>query len=109
MPEVVDRFDSVGIGGVLHCLPGACATRAACSTRSGRSRSGAKIFGCSLIADRGRRRTRGDFVLRILNRLRVVDNADDRSDDLLRELASRFEDCQVERVGYLVFFSAVVK
>ena len=73
------------------------------------TRSGAKIFGYSLIADRGRRRTRGDFVLRILNRLRVVDNADDRSDDLLRELASRFEDCQVERVGYLVFFSAVVK
>ena len=36
MPEVVDRFDSVGIGGVLHC-PAACATRAACSTRSGRS------------------------------------------------------------------------
>ena len=110
MPEVVDRFDSVGIGGVLHCLPGGMRNKSRVfDTIRSLTRSGAKIFGYSLVADRGRRRTRGDFVLRILNRLRVVDNADDRIDDLMRELASRFQDCQVDRVGYLAFFSAVVK
>jgi hypothetical protein len=43
---------------------------------------------------------------RALNRLRVIDNAGDRLDDLRDELSRRFVTSNVEPVGCLAFFSA---
>jgi hypothetical protein len=109
LPPVSRRFDSVGLGGVLHCLPGDLRHKSRVFDAIGSlTRPGSKVFGYSLIANT-RRRIRSDLVLLLLNRLRVVDNAGDRIDDLERELSTRFAACVVEQVGYLVFFSAVVK
>lgn len=110
IPEVERRFDSVGIGGVLHCLPGDMRHKGRVfdAIRS-LTCAGSKVFGYSLVANAARRRTRSDLVLRLLNRMKVVDNAGDRVDDLTRELASRFAACRVEQVGYMAFFSAVVQ
>jgi hypothetical protein len=110
MPNVSRRFDSVALGGVLHCLPGDMHHKArAFDTLRSLMHPGSKIFGYSLVTDVARRRRRGDAVLRLLNRMRVVDNAGDRASDLARELSSRFGQCHVEQVGYLAFFNAVVQ
>lgn len=110
MPIVSRPFDSVALGGVLHCLPGDMRHKArAFDTLRSLTRQGSKIFGYSIVTDVARRRRRSEVVLRLLNRLRVVDNAGDRASDLARELSGRFAECNVEQVGHMAFFSAVVQ
>jgi hypothetical protein len=110
MPNVSRRFDSVALGGVLHCLPGDMQHKArAFDTVRPLTHPGTKIFGYSLVADVARRRRRSDLALRVLNRMRIVDNAGDRACDLARELSSRFVECKVEQVGHMAFFSAVIQ
>lgn len=110
MPDLSRRFDSVALGGVLHCLPGGMRDKSRVfDTLQSLTHSGSKIFGYSLVTDPVQRRRRGEVVLDMLNRMRVVDNADDRASDLERELSSRFAQSSVEQVGYLAFFSAVIQ
>lgn len=110
MPNLSRRFDSVALGGVLHCLPGDMPHKArAFDMLRSLTHPGSKIFGYSLVADAARRRWRSDVALQLLNRMRVVDNAADRAGDLARELSSRFAQCNVEQVGHMAFFSAVIQ
>jgi hypothetical protein len=110
MPNISRRFDSVALAGVLHCLPGGMQHKArAFDTLRSLTHPGSKIFGYSLVTDATRRRRRSDVALRMLNRIRAVDNAGDRAGDLARELSSRFAECSVEQVGQMAFFSAVVQ
>ena len=110
MPNVSRRFDSVGLGGVLHCLPGEMRDKArAFDTLQALTHPGSKIFGYSLVMDAAKRRRRSDIVLHLLNRMRAVDNAGDRASDLARELTSRFAQCEVEQIGHMAFFSAVIQ
>ena len=101
-------FDSVGLGGVLHCMPGddmrdKCRTFDAIrSLIHGTS----IVFGYTLIADHMRKSVRTLLAHRALNRLRIVNNANDHAGDLLLELRKRFRDCVVEERGPLAFFRA---
>jgi hypothetical protein len=110
MPKLSRRFDSVALGGVLHCLPGGMRHKGRVfdSLRS-LMHPGSKLFGYSLVTDPAQRRLRGEVVLDLLNNLRVIDNSGDRASDLARELSSRFEQSSVEQVGYLAFFTAVMQ
>ena len=110
MPKVSRRFDSVALGGVLHCLPGDMRdkSRAFDMVRPLMS-SGSKIFGYTLVTDPVRQQRRGAMVLGLLNRVRAVDNSSGRASDLARELSSRFAESSVEQVGYMAFFSAVMQ
>lgn len=110
LPQVSRPFDSVALGGVLHCLPGGLRHKSRVfDTLRSLTGPGSKIFGYSLVVDSARRRARSALALQLLNRMRVVDNAGDRVGDLARELSSRFAACNVEQVGSLAFFSAVVQ
>jgi len=103
------RFDSIALGGVLHCLAGDLRQKGrAFDMVAALARSGTKIFGYSLVSDDVPLRARSRVVHRLLNRLRVVDNSNDRLSDLRHELATRFIDCRVEPIGCMALFSAIV-
>ena len=103
------RFDSVALGGILHCLSGDLNTKAVVfDAVKPLTKAGTKVFGYTLVADGvstyRRRRVVHDF----LNRLRVIDNARDHVRDLSAALLSRFIDCRIELLGCMALFSAVV-
>jgi hypothetical protein len=102
-------FDSIALGGVIHCLAGDLNQKGRVfDTLSMLAKSGTKIFGYSLVSDDVPRRARSRAVHRLLNWLRVVDNASDRLSDLKHELSTRFVDCRVRPIGCMALFSAVV-
>lgn len=103
------HFDSIALGGILHCLAGDLRQKGKVfDAIEPLARTGTKIFGYSLVSDDIPLRARRRVVHRLLNRLRVVDNSNDRLNDLHEELASRFIDCRVEPIGCMALFSAVV-
>jgi len=101
-------FDSVALGGIIHCLAGDLHQKARVfDTIAPLTRAGTKIFGYTLVCDDVPLRARRRVVHRLLNRLRVVDNTNDRLADLRRELCARFTECRLERVGCMALFSAI--
>jgi hypothetical protein len=110
MHDIAERpFDSIALGGILHCLAGDL--RSKCKvfdTVATLTKSGTKIFGYSLVSDEVSLRTRTRTVHRLLNCLRVVDNADDHLSALKHELATRFVSCRIRSIGCMALFSAVV-
>ncbi len=102
-------FDSIAMGGVLHCLAGDLREKGkAFDTIAMLARSGTKIFGYSLVSDHVHLRRSTRIVHGLLNRLRIIDNTSDHESDLRRELSNRFIDCRVESIGCMALFSAVV-
>jgi len=102
-------FDSIALGGVLHCLAGDFDAKGSVfDSLAPLAVGGTKIFGYTLVADGVQRRTRSRLVHGLLNRARIVDNARDRVADLRAALAARFVECRVELIGCMALFSAVV-
>lgn len=103
----VRPFDSIALGGILHCLPGDMEQKArAFDALRPICNVGAKIFGFTLVNDAIARRTSRRLAWRSLNLLRVVNCMDDTADALRRALARRFVHSTVELVGCFAFFSA---
>lgn len=102
-------FDSVALGGIIHCLAGdlSLKSRVFDNIRS-LTRPGTKIFGYTLVYDGVRQRASRRLIHPLLNRLRVIDNANDHSTDLYAALSARFIDCNVELIGCMALFSAVM-
>jgi hypothetical protein len=102
-------FDSIALGGIIHCLAGDLQRKSRVfDTIAPLARAGTKIFGYTLVHDGVLDRNRRRVVHPLLNRLRVIDNTNDRLCDLRRELRTRFMDSRVELVGCMALFSAVV-
>lgn len=105
----VEPFDSVALGGILHCLPGDMrqkgrvfeALHAICNP-------GATIFGYALVNDAIGQRLRRRFVYRLFHQLQIVNFANDSACALERELARRYEHYSLEVVGCFAFFRATV-
>ncbi|MET4728035.1 hypothetical protein ABIE09_001842 [Lysobacter enzymogenes] len=105
----IPAFDSVALGGLLHCLPGDMREKAAVfDALRPICNPGATIFGFTLVNDAVAATQRRRLAWRALNDLRVVNCRDDTADGLRRELAMRFRDCTVEMTGCFAFFSARV-
>jgi hypothetical protein len=102
-------FDSVALGGVLHCLAGSATAKAAVfDNLAPLLTGGTVIFGYTLVSDGVRCRARTRLVHALLNRAGVIDNARDRVADLETALAARFIDSHIELVGCMALFRAVV-
>lgn len=103
------RFDSIALGGVLHCLAGDLHAKClALDNIAALAKPGTKIFGYSLVSDEVPRTAPRGLVHRLLNALRVIDNTRDRLSDLRDELTARFVDCRVTPIGCMALFSGVV-
>ena len=102
-------FDSIALGGIVHCLAGDLTQKSKVfDTIAPLAKSGTRIFGYTLVYDGVQDRVRRTLVHPLLNGLRVIDNKNDRLSDLRRELEARFVDCHVERIGCMALFSATV-
>ena len=102
-------FESIALGGVLHCLAGDVAAKSVVfDNLAPLTASGTLIFGYTLVSNDVRRRARTRAVHGLLNRARVIDNRGDRLIDLQAALSTRFVDCRIDLVGCMALFSAVV-
>jgi hypothetical protein len=101
-------FDSVGLNGVLHCLPGTLRDKARVFDHlAPLMRPGTTIFGCTLVSDPVPLRRRRRAVHALLNAWRVVANRDDRIADLRAALEARYVDCRIHIEGCFALFSAI--
>jgi len=102
-------FDSIALGGIIHCLAGDLhlKSRVFDNIRS-LTRPGSKVFGYTLVHDGVSQRVSRRLVHPLLNHLRVIDNSNDRCGDLHAALSARFIDCNVELIGCMALFNAVV-
>ena len=109
MRVVGRRFDSVALGGVLHCLPGDMRQKSSVfDALEPLTAPGSKVFGYTLVTDSTQRRLLSRIARYALNRFGIINNARDRAGDLSKELSRRFVACNVKQVGDMVFFSAIV-
>jgi hypothetical protein len=102
-------FDSIALGGIIHCLAGDLTQKSKVfDTIAPLTKAGTRIFGYTLVHDGVQDRFRRVLVHPLLNGLRVIDNKNDHLSDLRRELDARFINCQVELIGGMALFSAIV-
>lgn len=102
-------FDSIAVGGVLHCLSGNLGAKGEVfDNLAPLAAAGTRVFGYTLVSDGVCDRMRRRMLHAVLNRARVVDNARDYAADLVIALSARFVDCRVDLVGCMALFSAVV-
>ena len=106
----IPPFDSISLGGVLHCLPGSDLNSKANVLNALRSisRPGTKVFGYTLVNNNIHHYRRRAITHRVLRAMQVVNFANDYIDDLSRMLAVHFTDCTIESIGTFAFFSAIV-
>lgn len=101
-------FDSVALPGIIHCLAGDLTLKSRVFDNiAPLTRPGTKIFGYTLVYDGVPLSASRRLVHPLLNRLRVIDNANDRLGDLHHALSARFIDCNVKLVGCMALFSAI--
>jgi SAM-dependent methyltransferase len=103
------EFRSVGLGHLLHCLPGDIAAKAVVfDNLIPLVEPGGVIFG-STILHHGVQHTRlGRVLLRAYNRKGIFTNLDDDLDGLERALAHRFDRFHLEIVGAVALFAGWV-
>ncbi|MBB6096377.1 hypothetical protein HNQ60_005299 [Povalibacter uvarum] len=103
----IDPFDSIALGGILHCLPGDMAQKCRVfDSLRPICRSGARIFGFTLVNDAIPDRTARRLAYRGLNGLRVINCMSDTAEELRQSLAARYVEHTVELIGCFAFFSA---
>ncbi|MFC4311268.1 class I SAM-dependent methyltransferase [Steroidobacter flavus] len=102
-------FDSVALPGIIHCLAGDLTFKSRVFDNiAPLTRPGTKLFGYTLVYDGVRQSASRRLVHPLLNRLRVIDNANDHLGDLRHALSTRYIDCNIQLVGCMALFSAVV-
>ncbi len=112
MPILIDarRFDSIGLGGLLHSLPGDMRDKGdVFDAIAPIAAPGAVVFGYTLVRDGAHQTLPRRLTHQLLNGLRVIDNDRDHMADLAAELSRRFTDCRLRLIGNVAFFSASVR
>jgi methyltransferase family protein len=102
-----EPFDSIALGGVLHCLAGDLTRKSVVfDNLAALMHPGTRIFGYTLVRDGVPARRRRRLLAGLLNRLRYIDNRADRVDDLRAALESRFVNSRIDLIGCMALFSA---
>jgi hypothetical protein len=98
-------FDSIALGGILHCLPGDMRSKGRVFDHVlGIARPNARIFGYTLVNDAIPDRLSRRLAWRLLHELRVINCVNDSARDLISVLSSRFTSYRVELIGCFAFF-----
>ena len=104
-----ERFDSIGLNYVLHCLPGSIREKAVVFEHlQVLANPGAIVFGATLLHDGVRRNWMARQVMARNNRHGIFSNADDDLVGLEWALAQHLTDAEVEVVGCVGLFSGRV-
>jgi SAM-dependent methyltransferase len=107
LPLAGQRFDSIALNYVLHCLPGPMSRRAV-AIRNLAAVLGpiGVLFGATLLGTPGLHTWLSRAALRQNNRLGFFDNISDTEDGLRQILSEAFEVVDIEIVGSVAVFSA---
>lgn len=105
----VPAFESIGLGGILHCLPGDMNEKGRVfDALKSLSKRGTKIFGYTLVNDDVRATLRRRATFRLFHRAQIINCERDHAGALKRELATRFPQHSVRLHGCFAFFTALV-
>ena len=107
-PLPVERpFDSAALNGVLHCLPGPLANKAAAIANVAAVLAPTGVlFGASILGSSGRHTWLARKILESNNRRGTFDNLDDTEEGLREILEASFERVELETVGTMAIFAA---
>jgi len=102
-----EKFDSIGVNYLLHCLPGDMATKARVfDFLKPLMNPGASIFGSTLLQGGVERSLAAKALMAHYNASGVFANKRDDLETSNGELEKRFSDVSVETVGCAALFSA---
>jgi hypothetical protein len=108
IPPGPDRFDSVGMTYVLHCLPGRMSEKlAAVDHIKPFMRERAVLFGATILGRGIAPNTAARKLLDLYNDKGVFNNREDDFESLSQGLRRRFGEVEVERQGCVALFRAV--
>ena len=104
-----EKFDSVGINYLLHCLPGSIESKAiAFDYLQTLMNPNAVIFGSTLLQGSVPRNWFAKRLMSVYNSKGIFSNQDDNLEGLERSLNHRFRDVSVQIVGCAALFSGRV-
>ena len=102
-------FRSVGLGYVLHCMPGDLAAKAVVfDNLTPLVTPGGVIFGTTILNDGVQHTRLSRKLMGVYNKKGIFSNVDDDLDGLRRELDRRFERFELDVVGAVALFAAWV-
>jgi len=102
-----NTFDSVGLGSLLHCLPGTIKDKAVIfENLRPLMNPGGVIFGCTLINGGVSKHWFARQAMQRLNAKKIFCNLQDNADDLQEALSKRFFDSNVRIIGCMALFTA---
>ncbi|MGZ3266292.1 MAG: class I SAM-dependent methyltransferase [Croceibacterium sp.] len=108
IPPGLDRFDSVGLTYVLHCLPGRMSEKlAAVDHLRPIMRERAVLFGATILGRGIAPNAAARKLLDLYNDKGVFNNRDDDFESLSEGLRRRFGEVEVERQGCVALFRAL--
>jgi SAM-dependent methyltransferase len=108
LPLGEERFDSVGLNFLLHCLPGPVEhkARAVVQGVTPHLAPGAVVFGSTVLGRGVHHNVVGGALMRLYNRKGVFSNLDDDREGLERALSADLSSVEVEVIGTVALFSA---
>jgi SAM-dependent methyltransferase len=102
-----ERFDSIGLNYLLHCLPGTLESKAAAlDNLRPLLAPGGVLFGSTILGQDARMNPPARALNAIYNRKGIFTNHRDSADGLGRALAARFPSHRLEVLGCVALFSA---
>ena len=105
----VEKFDSVGINYVLHCMPGNLKTKSvALDYLKALMNPNAVLFGSTILQGGVSINRLAKRLMAIYNKKGIFSNQHDNLEDLKSALNQRFKDISVEVIGCVALFSGRV-
>ncbi|MFZ6679334.1 class I SAM-dependent methyltransferase [Undibacterium sp. Tian12W] len=107
MPTSAARFDSIALGGILHCIPGDMLEKGAVfDAIRPLMHAGTQVFGYTILNQDITKTMLSRCVYAVLHRLKVINGDQDSAGQLKSALEKRFQNVEVSTVGCIALFSA---
>ncbi len=104
---VAGQFDSVGLGYLLHCLPGRIPEKAVVLDHAAAALAdGGTVFGATILQGDAPRSGAAQRLMNLYNRKGIFSNAGDTFADLRAALEARFSEVTLTRSGAVALFAA---
>ncbi|MBI1891356.1 MAG: class I SAM-dependent methyltransferase [Burkholderiales bacterium] len=107
IPFHATRFDSIALGGILHCIPGDMAEKGAVfDSIQPLMHANTKVFGYTILNQGIRKTLLSRAVYFMLQKLKVINGLNDSAGQLAPELKKRFKTIEVKTIGCMAIFVA---
>lgn len=107
LSEVCEKYDSISINFLLHCLPGDLSSKdKVFENLSLLLNQGGVLFGSTILHDGVERGAMAEMLMSFYNKKRIFCNENDSLEILELVLASRFNEHSIEVIGCVALFWA---